>query len=621
MLQTKTASLSAFAESAHDPGLFSIDAEVPRDGSLEAVRDTIIDTVEHLSANPVTDEEVNRAKQQILKARERASADTSQLAVALSGWAAQGDWRLYFLNRDRIEKVTPAEVQAVAAHYLQRDNRTVGMCIPTEKVERVEVPETPDVAAEVANYHGHAAMAQGEVFEATPDNIEARAKRLELPEGIKVTLLPKKTRGEEAHLTLTLRYGNEENLKGFDAAAPFLPELMLRGTKELSYQDFRDKLDDLGATIFAGGGGGGRRGGGRRGGGGGAGGAAGSITFAVQAKRENMPEAIALLRQVLREPALPADQFDILKNERVARVEQSRTEPSVLGPRWLERALNPWPKDDIRYIPTVDESLDRLRAVTYDQVTSLYHDYLSSQNGELTIVGDFDPDACLAALKPALDGWTAAKPYARIAMPVVGEQTGAKQVIDTPDKANATYVAGLVFPMRDDDAEYPALLMGNFILGSGTLSSRLGDRIRQKEGLTYGVSSALSVSAQDQRASLTITAICNPTNMARLEVCVKEELDRLLKDGVSSDELEKAKQGYLEAQKVGRENDMALAGALTSLRHLDRTMAFDADLEKKIQAVTPEDVVGALRHRIDPTKLVIVTAGDFGTSPKAGGSR
>jgi zinc protease len=287
----------------------------------------------------------------------------------------------------------------------------------------------------------------------------------------------------------------------------------------------------------------------------------------------------------------------------------------------LERALNPWPKDDVRYIPTVDESLDRLRAVSYDQVTSLYRDYLGSQNGELTIVGDFDSGACLAALKLALDGWTATKPYARIAMPEAGEQTGAKQIIDTPDKANATYVAGLVFPMRDDDADYPALIMGNFILGSGTLSSRLGDRIRQKEGLTYGVSSALSVSAQDQRASLTVTAICNPTNMARLEICVKEELNRLLRDGVSPDELEKAKQGYLEAQKVGRENDMALGGALTALRHLDRTMAFDAELEKKIQAVTPDDVAGALHRHIDPAKLVIVTAGDFGSASKAGGSR
>ena len=114
----KASSASAFAGREHDPGLFSIDASVPRDGSLEEVRDLLISTTEEVGTKGVTDEEVNRARQQILKARERASTDTAQMGVALSEWAAQGDWRLYFLHRDRIEKVTPEAVKAVAAKYL-----------------------------------------------------------------------------------------------------------------------------------------------------------------------------------------------------------------------------------------------------------------------------------------------------------------------------------------------------------------------------------------------------------------------------------------------------------------------------------------------------------------------
>ena len=173
----------------------------------------------------------------------------------MSEWIAQGDWRLYFLQRDRIEKVTPETVQAAAAHYLQRNNRTVGLFIPTEKAERIAVPATPDLTTLVANYQGRAPMAEGEAFEATPANVEARVQRLEMPEGIKVTLLPKKTRGQEVHLTLTLRYGNEQNLKGLEPAAGFLSELMMRGTKKLTQQQLRDELDRLGATL----GGGGRR--------------------------------------------------------------------------------------------------------------------------------------------------------------------------------------------------------------------------------------------------------------------------------------------------------------------------------------------------------------------------
>jgi zinc protease len=291
----------------------------------------------------------------------------------------------------------------------------------------------------------------------------------------------------------------------------------------------------------------------------------------------------------------------------------------MLAPRLLQRQLNPYSKDDIRYVPTIDESIERLRSVTHDQVAQLYRDYLGAQVGELTIVGDFDPNACLPILKETLTGWKAAKSYTRIASPITSELPGAQHKINTPDKANATYTAGLALPLRDDDPDYAALVMGNYIFGSGTLSSRLGDRIRQKEGLSYGVSSSFSASAFDQRASLTITAICNPANIGRVEKAAQEELDRLLRDGVTQDELDRARQGYLQSQKVGRSSDTALAGILSTVRFENRTMAWQDEMEKKIETLTPEQVLAALRKHIDPKKLVIVTAGDFETKTAAGG--
>jgi zinc protease len=135
--------------------------------------------------------------------------------------------------------------------------------------------------------------------------------------------------------------------------------------------------------------------------------------------------------------------------------------------------------------------------------------------------------------------------------------------------------------------------------------------VRQQEGLSYSVGSSLSVSSQDQRASLNISAIVNPQNIAKLKTCVQDELARLLRDGITADELDKARQGYLQALKVGRSSDAALAGALSGLRHLDRTMDWEADLEKKIAALTPDQINAALRTHIDPKNLVVIAAGDF----------
>jgi len=610
----KAATVSAYASAEHDPGLMAIDAEVPQDGSRDEVCQTILSTVESIGSAGVSSEEVNRARQQILKAREMAATDTSRIAVSLSEWAAQGDWRLYFLHRDRIEKVTPEAVQAAAARYLQRNNRTVGLFIPTAKAQRIEIPLTPALPGLVADYQGRAPIAQGEAFEATPENIESRLQRLDLPEGIKATLLPKKSRGQEVHLALTLRYGNQENLKGYEAAAGFLGELMHRGTRNLTYQQLRDELDRLKANLNAGGGGGARGGRGR--GAPAAAGPLGAVSFSIQAKRDTFPEVLKLLGQILREPTLPPDEFEVLKRQRLAALEQMRSEPALLGPRLLQRLLNPYPQDDVRYVPTVEESIERLRQATRDQVVRLYQDYLGSQAGELTIVGDFDPEACLPILRDSLGGWKAAKPCARIPMPIPGEIPGAQKQILTPDKANATYLGALLFPLRDDHPDYPALVIGNYILGSGALSSRLGDRIRQKEGLSYGVSSSFSASSWDERATLTITAISNPTNSLRVVKAAREELDRLLRDGLSTDELANAKKGYLEALKMNRANDLALSGLLSNLRHLGRTMAYEADFERKLAALTPDQVLAALKSHLDPNHLIVVTAGDFNLTEK-----
>jgi zinc protease len=605
----KATSIFVNADGSHDPDLMVVAAEVLDKDKLEDVRDTIISVVEEIGEKGVTDEEVNRSKQQILKARELAAADTSRIAISLSEWASQGDWRLYFLHRDRIEKVTADDVKRVASRYLQRNNRTTGMFIPTEKPQRIAVPTRPDVKALVADYKGREAIAAGEAFDATPENIESRVKREEI-EGVKVALLAKKTRGEEVQLELTLRYGDENSLKEFKDAASFLPELMLRGTKKLSYQQLRDELDRLKATLRAGAGSGRGRS---------SAASAGAVTFSIQTKRGNLPEVLGILKQVLREPALPAQEFDVLKRERLAELEQMRTEPSMLASRLLSRQLAPYSKDDIRYVPTIDELIKDVTAVTHEQVARLYGEFLGAQAGELTIVGDFDASASLPVLKESLSGWTAAKRYERIATPAPEKLAASQHKLNTPDKANATYMAGMLFPLRDDDPDYPALLMADYILGRGALSSRLGDRVRQKEGLSYGVGSNLGVSSLDKRAGLSIFAICNPQNIGKVEKAIQEEFDRLLRDGVSKEELDKARQGFLQSQKVRRTTDGALAGLLSELSHTGRTMEFVAELEKKIAALTPEEVLAAAKKHFDSKKLVIVTAGDFEAKGDSGG--
>ncbi|GAB4153052.1 MAG: pitrilysin family protein [Planctomycetaceae bacterium] len=593
----KAASVSGAAFALHDPGVLRFLATVTKGNDPQVVLGSMLDTLEMVADEGVTKEEVDRAKQRLLKQWELASANSRQIAIQLSEWAAQGDWRLYFLYRDRVEKVTVASVNQVAKKYLKRNNRTVGLFIPTKAPEKVVVPATPSLASMIGDYKGRKVITQGEAFDVTPANIEARTTRDTIAGGIKVALLPKKNRGQTVTLRLTLRYGNAKNLQNLATAAEFLPSLMTRGTKKLSRQQLQDQLDKQKTRLNAGG-------------------RAGTITFTMQTKRENLPAALKLLHQVLREPTLPESELDILKGSAIAGYQSSLTSPQALATTFVRRKLDVYPKNDPRYVPSIQEEIERTQSLKIEDVRKLYKEFLGAKHASLVIVGDFDPEKTLPVLSESLSGWESSKPYQRLSRNATPPTQGVVKDILTPGKANAVYFAATSLAMKDSHPDYPALVLGNFILGGGSLASRLGVRVRQKEGLSYGVGSGLSASALDKRAVFYIFAISNPKNMAKAKIAIKEEFDRILKDGVTPDELANAKKGYLRSQQISRTNDGQLASLLEGTISAKRTMEFYSQFEKQIKSVTAEDVKRALQKHFDWKKLHIVAAGDFKAASK-----
>jgi zinc protease len=599
---------SARSDNSHDPGLFFASASCEPE-KLEAVRDALVKTLESLGEVPYTDDEVNKAKVRSKRNAEMLQSNSQAMSQALSSSSSHGDWRLLFIQRDRVATVTAADVNRVAKTYFRTPNRTVGVYVPAKESTRLPVPAAPSIDVVVKDYKGGAVGAAGEAFDPSPANLDARIKIVN--DGrLKAGLLPKKNRGETVSLVLTLHYGNRGSLKDQVAAAGMLPGLMMAGTKKHDRQALREELESLGIRISAGGGGGGRGGRGGRGGGGG-GGTPGQLTFSVEAKRDTLPRALELLGEILREPAFPAEEFETAKRRTASMLSSGRTEPAALARNKLSRALSPYGKDDVRYVPTLEETLDRARQVTLDKVKALYETQVGGSHAELGVVGDFDPESTLRLAKQTLSGWESNTPYERIDHRVGPYGTGMKEDIITPDKSNAEYLAGLSFALSDGDPDYPALRIGNLILGGSTLASRIGDRIRQKEGLSYGATSAFAASSRDPVASLTVTVSTNPANIDKVTGAVMEELQRFLKDGPTDREVADAKRAYVEAQKVGRTGDGAIAGQIVSNLDTGRTFAFAADQEKAILVLTPSKVAEVFRKYIDPQRLVIIRAGDF----------
>jgi zinc protease len=574
-----------------EPGVLQFLAEVRLDQPLEPVRDTMVELVEGLARGEIAQDELDRFKRRALKDIELAWADSQLIGIELSEWAALGDWRMIFVHRDRIENLTLDQVRRVAADFLKQSNRTVGLFIPTTDPVRTPLPGPVDVLAMVKDYKGRTAVSAGEEFVATIDNIESATVRATLANGMKLALLPKKTRGQSVEGQLVLHFGTEQDLKGRTTAATVVPRLLMRGTRQRSYQAIRDELDRLKAQVrlFSG--------------------EHGAAVVRLTTQRDTLAEVLALVAEMLREPSFPADQFEIVRRETLAELEQQLQDPTAQAFTALVRRINPWPKDDVRYVPSIEEMIERMRAVQLSEVERFHRELYGASDAELALVGDFDPAAVRAALESSLGGWRSPRPYRRVDTPYRA-MPGSEELIQTPDKQMAVVGVAQAIEVRDDDPEYPALEMINYVLGSSA-KSRLLERLRQKEGVSYGAFSSIQADPQDRNGFFFAGAICAPQNVPKGMEFLMDELRRLVKDGIPRAEIEDSKQSYKKIQDNLLADDRYVVATLASGLEHGRTFAFYAKRNDQIQKLTPEGIAAALNKHIRLEALVKVRAGDL----------
>ena len=586
----KAVNVGADQQEMHDPGFFLADAILRQDQSIDDARETMLKTISSAVTEPPTKEEVQRAKNKILKQIDLELTDSESIGVTMSEFAASGDWRMLFLLRDRIKEVAADDVARVAKAYLKDTNRTLGMFIPTKTPDRAEIPASPDLAAALKEYKGGAAMSKGETFSPTPANIEGRVIRAKLPGGARIVLLPKKNRGGEVMASVRLDFADEQSIQGRTFVGNMTGSLLIRGTKNKTREQIQDEFDRLktranvtGNSI--------------------------SATATLETTEENLSGALRLVAEILREPAFPQREFEQLIQQQIAAVEATRSEPQFLASNELNRRLNPFPRGHFRYVSTPDERLEDLKKVTLDQVRQFYRDFYGASDAKIAISGQFDPAPLQRVVTELFGDWKSPAKFTRLPQSY-RKVDPTVQKIETPDKTNALFTAGMPARMSDSDPDYAAIQVANYIFGASG-SSRLFKRIRDQEGLSYGVFSFFTAPEIDDGGRFVVSAISAPQNVSKVEATFKEELARALKDGFTSEEVADAKKAWLEERNVGRTEESSLLGTLTQRERFDRTLKWDEALEAKVAALTPDQVTQAFRRHVDPSALTVVRAGDF----------
>jgi len=586
----KAASVEVWQEAQKDPGSITFFAQIPEGEAIAPAREAMFATVENLKKEPITEAEVARVRAKAAKYFDNVISDPQKLGIAISEAVALGDWRLFFIQRDRYRNVTAADAQRVALDYLKRANVTVGEFIPDAKPDRAPVPAPVDLAAIVKDYKGDPAAVAGETFDASPANLEARTQRITLPNGMKLALLPKKTRGAAVHFSLTLHYADEKSAFGKQAVGDLTGSMLLLGTAKRNRQEIDDALDQLRAKVAVHGN-------------------ATGASVSGQTYAKELPETLRLVAEVLRTPSFPAGERDKLVREQLTALEASRTDPRSIALRAVRRNGNPYPAGDPRYVPTLDEEIAALKAVTPEAAKAFHSQFYGMNNAELALVGDFEPEAMRALVTELFGDWKSAAPYVRVPEPLVPNRPAALK-LDVADKANSFLVGREALPLNDTSPDYPAFLVANYLLGDSP-TSRLWERLRQKEGLSYGAGTSFRVSSFEPNSSLTAYAIFAPQNLAKVRAGFAEEFAAALKSGFTDAEVTQAKTGLLEERKTHRAQDATVAGDLASQAYLGRTWARTAAVDEAIGKLTTADVNAALAKYLKPPEFAYAFAGDF----------
>lgn len=575
----------------------------------------------------VTDAQVEQARGLSVKAFHDVRRNPELLSLSLGESIARGDWRLWFAMRDWIEAVSPADVRRVAARYLLPSNRTLGRYLPSrEQPARAPLSPPVDVAAELAGYQGKAiAAAEGSAapdFEATPANIDARTvhRRLTVQgePGLRIALLPRPTQGDRVAGTLLLHWGTAETMNGQSVLAGVVGPMLLQGTRQRSGDQIAQALLALDARLTVQS-------------------TAGGLSASFELPAARLAEFDRLLAEMLREPRFDAAALERLKKARLAGQENNRTDPMLVAETALQRvfaspatdpagrAAGRYPVGDPRAARSLDESEARLRSITAAQLHDFWTRFAGATHGELAVVGPVQPDDVTAQWQAALGDWKT--PGQRspwfVEWPTDLERIAALPPlppVQLPDKANASYRARIPLSMDSDDAGFPALYTGIQLLG-GRPGSALWKRVREEEGLSYGVGASLSAPSHSDRqpegraAAINVGASFAPQNRRRLQAVVRDEIAKRAAAGFDATEVAFARRAILNARATSLTQPGPLAALLANNLRFGRDMARYTRLSAAYENLDAAAVNAALAKYLRVDKMVEVTAGTFADEP------
>ncbi|MCV2349409.1 M16 family metallopeptidase [Paucibacter sp. Y2R2-4] len=627
---------------SRDPNLLGLALLLPNSASDSAASRRELESIEDrwlLSLGQFADPQrlgdalVQRVALETASQLRRQLQDPEQAAQLISHAIGAGDWRLPFKLLDALPGLRAYDVRRVAAHYVRPENRMLVRAVTDASLRSSETGDAPQgffaslfaKPAEVTTVKDPsqgmeriksggallspsnsrpATAAEAQPFDTDPAALEQRVKRLQLPSGIHLALLPKANPFDEVTLLLQLRWGRAEDMARLQAWRP-LAAMLEDGAGRRNAAEIRQLRQQLQADI--------RVQSGPQG-----------LQLRLSTRRAHLLSALELVRDLLREPRLNDAAFERARQTALASLEPAARESVGTVQERLRRYLNeqqgllPSTPD---YQPSAAELLQIWRELQPEQVRDFHRRFWSAKQAQVAVVGALpEPltEALAAQIETLFGDWQSADstPYEAhrpAHRAVMGARFIATQAAgQAPQESSAQILMQQAFAMKRHDPDYSALLLGTRVLaGKGEANgSRLAERLRQQEAISYSVSAHLQVPTQGDRARFSIQASGAPAMAGRLEAAMHEEIQRLLQEGPSLAELERVRRQLLADLRQQRSQDGFLAASLLAQFDSQRNFLSEEGAEEaQLLQVTPAQVLRVLRQALAAPGWVTLITG------------
>jgi zinc protease len=581
-------SLDGGASNLAEGGWYEISSIVEVGKSLPKLEATIDKEIKLIQTKAATPTEIARAKAQLKAGYLLGNRDINSQARQLGNdQTTTGDYQFTDKYLAGVERVTAADIQRVAKKYLPASQKTIGFFQPTQisgqsapsegskQTSESFSPGEPVDPAEVAKY-------------LPPLDADTTSQKQSLPQevkfenGLRVFLLPD-TSTPTITLSGNIQAGTEYDSLSKAGLANLTATNLMSGTQTKTALELAKTLENRGATL-------------------GFGASREGVSLGGNSLSKDLPILIQTLTDVLQNANFPADQVELSRQRALTTLKLELDSPNVVARRKFQQTV--YPKN---HPFTIFPTAKTLTGLKIADLKTFYSQHYLPSNTMLALVGDFKVADVKRLLESSLGKWSTTATAVKLNYPAA--QLPAQQVKVSPPlpgKTQSITLMGNKAIDRKDPRYYSALVL-NQILGGDTLSSRLGTEIRDRQGLTYGITS--SFAASKQQGTFIVSMQTAPEDAQKATQSTIALLKDLQAKGVTESEVANAKSSIASGYTVDLAAPDEIAGATLGNAIYGLNPNEIIEFPKKIKAVKIEQVNQVAKELISPDRLVVVTAG------------